>query len=153
MPRGDVGDFVRHHASNLGFAFGGQQQPAVDVKKPARQRKSIYILRLYDFYGERYLCVRIEGDILTDAIYIFGDYGVGDQFGLSVNLCGELPSEIGLLFQRVKIDAAFVNIPLADHQGIFLVLERLLFIFLISAKRSSRTGQHHKSDRQGNDSL
>ena len=98
VARRHMGNLVRHHARQLRFALGLQNQPRIHEKESSREVNAFALLGVQDLDRERDLRVRVQDDVLADAVDVFGDDRVGDELRLPVYLGGELASERHLFF-------------------------------------------------------
>src|SRR5262249_1802756 len=101
--------------------IGCFQYRAIDVEEAARQSERVNLVRVDHLDGEWDLRVRVKNQILPDAIYVFGDQRVGDQFRLPVNLSGELSAEPDFLVERIKIELMFIDVALTDQLRVVVV--------------------------------
>src|SRR5262249_37029794 len=122
----NVPGLVRYHTRQLRLVVGGLEHAAVDVEMAARQRKGVDLVRVNHLDRDRRLDVRVEDDILPHAVDKLGDNRVSDELRFPIDLGGELAAESDLLVDRVEIYLAFVDVPLADHQRVVFVIQRLL---------------------------
>ena len=117
MAGGDVRDFMRHHARQLSFVIGGQNQPRVDVEKSARQREGVDLVGVDDLDGEGHLGIGVAHQVLADAVHILRDHRIGNQFRGVLNLLRILPAHGNLLVQRVPVPctASATHVAVADR--------------------------------------
>ena len=113
MPRGNVRDFMRQQPREFSLAVQLAQQPLVDIKKTARQCKSIELGRINHLDGECDLGVGVANNSLGHAAHVFDDVRVGDKLRLPVNGLGDLLSERSLFLQRLEVHT-FSGVPLTD---------------------------------------
>ena len=73
VTRGNVSDFVRHHAREFGFVVGGENQTFINVEKSAGQGEGIHFVAVNNFNSEGNFRVRVQHDVLTYAVDVFGD--------------------------------------------------------------------------------
>ena len=128
MARGDVRYLVRHDARDLGLVVGGEDESLVDVEEAAGQREGVDLVGVYDLDGEGDLGVRVEHDVLADAVYVLGDDGVVYELGLAVYFRGELSAEADFLVNAARDlgdEDALVDVALAYEPRVFLLGERL----------------------------
>ena len=78
----DVGGLMGHHAGQFGFFVGIQNQPGVDVEEAARQSQGVDLVGVDDLDGERHLAVGVLHDVLADAVHVFRNHRVGDEWVL-----------------------------------------------------------------------
>ena len=86
MTRGDVRNFVRHHSGQLSFVVRRQHQSLVDEEETTRKCESVNFVRIDDLDREWDLGVRMQNDILADAIYVLSDDGIIDELGFAFDL-------------------------------------------------------------------
>ena len=72
-------DLVRHHAGQLGFIVGREDQATVHIEKAAWQRESVDFIIVEDLDGERHAGVGVPYQVLPDAIDVLVDDGISDQ--------------------------------------------------------------------------
>ena len=76
----DVGDFVGHHAGQFRLFLRAQNQSAVDVEKAAGQREGVHFVGINHLDGEGNFRIGVADQILPNAIHVFGDDWIVDQF-------------------------------------------------------------------------
>ena len=121
VARRHVGDLVRHHARQLGFAIGPQDQARVDEEESSGQRESIHLFGIQHLDGERNLGVGIAHQVLTDPVHVLADDRVVDHLGLALDFVRQLLAQGDLLLQRPEVNA-FAHVPIADFVGIVLLV-------------------------------
>ena len=121
VARGYVRDFVRHHAGQLGFGIGFQDQAGVHKEKPAGQGKGIHLFGIQHLDGERHFGVRVPDQVLTHAVYVLRDDRVVDDLRLALHLLRQLFAESDLLLEGVEV-YALANVAVANRLGIFLLI-------------------------------
>ena len=80
MTRGDVRNFVSHNAGELGLFGGAKDQAAINIEKSAGKSEGVDLIGVDDFDGEGNTGVGIADEILADAVDVFDDDGVIDEF-------------------------------------------------------------------------
>ena len=80
VTRGDVRNFVSHNAGEFSFFGRAKDQAAVDIEKTAGKGEGVDFIGVDDFNGEGNAGVGIANEILADAVDVFDDDGVVDQF-------------------------------------------------------------------------
>ena len=116
---------MRHHAGQFGFLVGGENQPAVDVEKPAGQRERVDFVGINHLDRERNLGVGVPHQVLPDAIHVLIDDRVLHQAGGLLHHHGVLLAHLDFGLGRVPVaQAASANVPVAD--GIHVVLTATL---------------------------
>ena len=88
MTRGHVPNLVGHHPCQLGFVIGRQEQSLVHIEKTTGQGKRINFVGIDYFDCEGHLGVRVQHDILADAVYVFRNYWIVDEFGFLIDFGG-----------------------------------------------------------------
>src|SRR5262245_33667205 len=147
MPGGDVGNFMRHYAGKLGLFVRSFNQAGVDVKEPARQRHRVDVVGFDDFDGEGNFRVRVANQVLTHAIDVFVDYRIINQLNRTLEFGGQLAAQLHLFFERHKIDAVLIDVPIADVFDI-RILRQLLVGFWRSFVLRQAGGNSNKRDKQ-----
>src|SRR6266498_340942 len=104
----------------------------------ARQREGVDLVRVDHLDLDRRLDVRVEDDILPHAVDVLDNDRVGDELRFPVDLRGELTAEGDLLVERVEIYLAFVDVPLAYHQRVVFIIQRLLLRLSERRRRDQR---------------
>ena len=132
MPRGNVRDFMGHHAGQLRLFIGVQNQSAVHIEKAARQGKRVDFVRINHFDGERHFGVGIPHQILADAIHVFRDHRVGDHLGGPFHFLRGALSECDFALQGIEV-YALSHTPVPDGINVFLrtgfdALRRLILV-------------------------
>ena len=77
---GDVCDLVSHYACELGFIIGREDESFVYVEETPWKGKRVYLVRIDDLDREQHLCIRVQDDILADAIHVLRDQGSSTNF-------------------------------------------------------------------------
>jgi len=80
MARADMRNLMRHHSGQLGFLVRCQDSSRIDVDESAGERERVDHVGVNDLKGEGYLCVGVTHQILSDAVHIFGNHGISDEF-------------------------------------------------------------------------
>ena len=138
VPRGDVGDFVSHHAGQLSFVIGFQKQAGIDEEEPARQGKCVHFFRIQHLDGEGDLGVGVPHQILAHAVDVLRDDRVVDDLALALHFLGQLFAEGDFFLQRVEVHA-LADIAVSDGvRVLFLVL-----IFVPSESAGSQQAQRN----------
>src|SRR6202048_512209 len=129
----DVGYFMRHHASHLGFLVGIQDEAGVHVEEPAGQRHGVDFVGIDDLDGERNLAIGVLDDVLADAVDVLGYHGVGDEFGALFDLRGVGFAHLDFAVGRVPVaHAAAADFAIAD--GVHVLDAAGLDVDLLAAR-------------------
>ncbi len=98
---GHVGDFVRHHARQLGFVAGREDETVIDEHVAARHGERIDLTVLDGKELEAAAAVRaLRGELRADAVQVLADLGVLDQPVLVAQLLGDHGPVLQLLVLR-----------------------------------------------------
>ena len=92
-------DFVRHDSGELGFIVSGEDEAGIHIKESTGKREGIDLVRFDNLDGEGNLRIRVANDVLSDAIDVFADRGVVEQFDLPLDFCSELPAHPDFLLE------------------------------------------------------
>ena len=95
----DVRNFVRHDSGELGFIVSRENEAGIHIKESTGKREGIDLIGFHDFYSEGDLRIRVANDVLSDAIDVFADRGVVEQFDLPLDFRSELPAHPDFLLE------------------------------------------------------
>src|SRR5947209_1427532 len=116
---GHVANLMGHDSGQFRFLIGGEYGAGVHVHVTAGQRKGVGRFVIQNFNNERHLGIRITHDVLPDAVDVFGDLRIGDEFRTGIYLPGKLMAHSHLFIQRVPVGktavAAYVALPDGVH--------------------------------------
>ena len=101
----DVGGLVGHDAGKFGLFVSGHDEAGVDVEEAAGKGHGVDLVRVDDLDGEGDLAIGVLDDVLTDAVDVFDDDGVGDEVGGLLDL-----HRVGL----ADADLPVGGVPVAD---------------------------------------
>jgi len=118
MARRHVPDFMRHHAGQLRFIVRLQNQPGVYEEESPGQCERVHFFAIDHLDGERNLGVGVPHQVLTHAVYVFGDYRIVDDLGLAFHLGRQLLAQRNLFFERVEVDT-LADVPISNLIGVF----------------------------------
>ncbi len=122
----DVRDLVCHHAGQLGFFVGRQNQPGIYVEESTRQSERIHFVGIDDLDGERYLGVGIPYQVLSDAVDVLRDHRILHHLYARLDLLGVLLAHANLGLQRIPVaHATAADLAVAD--GIHVILAAVVF--------------------------
>ncbi len=119
VARGDVRNFVGHHAGEFGFFLRAEDQAAVDIEKSTRQCEGVDFVGIDHFDGEGHARIGIAHQVLPHAVHVFGDHRVIDQLGGALDFLRESLAEGDFVLQRIQIDA-FADAAIANGFHVFL---------------------------------
>ena len=116
MPRGDVRDFMRHHARELRFFIRGKDQARVHVEEPAGKRKGVDLVGIHDFDGEGHLGIGIPHQVLADPVHVLGDHRILHHLHARLDLLGVSLTHADLALDRIPIarTLAGADVPVPD---------------------------------------
>jgi len=122
MTGGDVRNLVRHNTGQLRLVVSCQKQSLVDIKKSTRQSESIHFIRIYNLNRKWNLRIGMENNVLTNSIHVLSDKRIFNELRLSIDLSSSSSSLSHFLLGRAAhlCDYSSINIPLADHVGVFV---------------------------------
>ena len=115
--------FVPHDTSQFRFGLCLQDEAGVDEKEATGQCKGIHLFAIQHLDGEWHLGVGVANKVLPDAIHIFGNGRVGNNFRLAFDFLGQLFAQSDFLIQRIEVDT-FADVAIANRVRIVL---RILF--------------------------
>ena len=125
MARRDVGDLMCHHARELGFLVGCQNQPRIHIEEPTGQREGVHFIGIDDLDGERHLRVGVAHQVLPDSVHILIDHRVLNHLGAGFHHLGVFLAHTDLAFDRIPVShAAAPDFTVAD--GIHVVLSAVV---------------------------
>ena len=136
VPGGNMGDFVGHHARQLGLAAGQLDQARIDIEIPTWQGKRVDFVAVNDLDRKRHASVGVANQILSHSVDVLGDDRVVNDLRVAFNLGRQLFAERDFLFDRIEVDA-LTDVPFADRLDVFLGLLRL---FLLDFAEGARRG-------------
>ncbi len=114
---GGVAEFVGDNGCQFGFVVRDLQGGGVDVDVAAGERESSDFLGFEEREGNGEGDIGVAGEVLADAVDVFGDDGVFDEPGLLADFLRKLFAEGELFFEAVKIDTAG-DFATADGAGV-----------------------------------
>ena len=129
MTRGDVCNFVRHYAGKFSLVVGCQYQPGVHVEEATGQRKCIHIVGIDYFDCERYLGIGVPHQVLANAIDVFLNDWIGNQFGGRLHLRRIAAAHLDLLFQAVPVAQAAIAAYFAVTNGVDIAKTSVVISF------------------------
>jgi hypothetical protein len=120
-----VSDFVRHHASQLFFFIGGQQQPAVDIHEAAGEGKALIVGSSMTFTVKgivkselraKFWATRLTYSVITRSLMSFAERSISEANCLPVAI--SLSWETMLRWATLQLPISFTSFlspaPLAD---------------------------------------
>src|SRR6185437_9159439 len=116
--------------------IGLENQPGLNKEETAGKSKCIDGWVFDDLDRKRNFGVGITNEVLPDTIDVFGNHGIIDDLGLTLDLLGHLLAQGNFFFERIEIYFAR-DVSIADSVGVFFV-----FITRKSGKR------HREQQRQ-----
>ena len=119
MAGGHVRDLVRHHRRQLRFVVSGENESAVHIEEPSRQREGVHFVGVEDLNGERYAGIGISDEALADTIDVLSHYRVGHRLRTALYLMGKRASQCNLSIDGIEIQAGADPAP-ADHRDVVL---------------------------------
>src|SRR3954469_9263037 len=93
----NVRDLMGHNTSDLGFVVSREDQAFIYKKESAGQRECVDLIAIDYLDREWDLCVRMQNNVLANAINVFGYQWIVDHFRLLPYFECKLPTDLHFL--------------------------------------------------------
>nr|QST87845.1 hypothetical protein [uncultured organism] len=127
---GDVRDFVGHNAGEFRLFLGAENQAAIDVEKAARESESVDFVGVDDLDGKGHAGIGVADEILADAIDVFGDDGVVNELGGTLDFLGKPLPQGDFALEGVEVHA-LADVAVANGFDVFLGILGLDSVLLL----------------------